>query len=65
VVVAELEQDVVETEEVVEPAAVLEEDGVQPGRVNVPLETPELPSTMQFLEQAASPLLSEVCQHGA
>lgn len=38
VVVAEAEEvDVVETEAVVELAAALEEDGVQPGRVNVPL----------------------------
>jgi hypothetical protein len=62
----EPELDVVEAEEVVvELAAVLEEVGVQPGRVNVPLYAPELPSTMQFLEQAASPLVSEVCQQGA
>jgi hypothetical protein len=66
VVVTEPEEvDVVETEEVVELAAELAEVGVQPGRVNVPLEFPEPPSTMQFLEQAASPLVSEVCQQGA
>jgi len=59
------EVGVVETAEVVELAAELAEVGVQPGRVNVPLEFPELPSTMQFLEQAASPLVSEVCQQGA
>jgi hypothetical protein len=66
VVVDAAAEEVVDAEaEEVELAEELAEVGVQPGRVNVPLEFPELPSTMQFLEQAASPLVSEVCQQGA
>lgn len=34
------------------------------GRVNVPLWLPELPYTTQFLLQAASPVVLDVCQQG-
>jgi hypothetical protein len=37
---------------------------VQFGRVKVPLKEPEAPYTMQFLEQAASPLTLLLSQHG-
>jgi hypothetical protein len=37
---------------------------VQFGRVKVPLKLPEAPYTMQFLEQAASPLTLLLSQHG-
>lgn len=50
----------------VEPAVVEEEMGVQLGRVMVPLpQPPEEHSTRQFLEQAASPEVVDVCQHAA
>jgi hypothetical protein len=43
-----------------------EEMGVQLGRVIVPLpQPPDEQITSQFLEQAASPEVVEVCQHAA
>ena len=48
-VVETVELEVVLTVDVeVEVGAVLEEDGVQLGRVKVPLELPDEPSTMQL-----------------
>lgn len=63
--VVDAEPEVVVVEVEVELAAALEEEGVQFGRVLVPGKFPEPPSMMQFLEQAASPLVSEVWKHGA
>ena len=61
VVVTEPEAEVVERDEVEVGVEVDDaEDGVQPGRVKVPLELPESPSTIQFLEHAASPAVGEV-----
>lgn len=61
VVVTEPEAEVVETDEVEVGVEVDDaEDGVQPGRVKVPLELPEPPTTIQFLEHAASPAVGEV-----
>jgi hypothetical protein len=67
VVVLELIGEVVEEEVVeVEPELVEEEIGVQLGRVIVPLpQPPDEQITSQFLEQAASPEVVEVCQHAA
>jgi len=57
------ELDVVLTDEVEdEVGAELEEDGVQLGSVKELLDPP---STMQFLEHAASPAVGDDCQHGA
>jgi len=39
--------------------------GVQPGSVRVPLKFPEPPSTMQFLEQAPTPVVVGDSQHCA
>jgi len=66
-VVVELDAEL--EDELVDVGAVLEEEeeiGVQLGRVIVPLpQPPDEQMTSQFLEQAASPEVVEVCQHAA
>lgn len=64
--------EVVEREELVVEVDVLEavelvddDTGVQSGRVNDSPQFPEPHSTMQFLAQAASPLVLLVSQHSA
>ena len=61
VVVTEPEAEVAETDDVELGVDVDDaEEGVQPGRVKVPLELPEPPTTIQFFEHAASPAVGEV-----
>jgi len=65
-VVVELDAEL--EDELVDVGAVLEEEeiGVQLGRAIVPLpHPPDEQITSQFLEQAASPEVVEVCQHAA
>jgi len=66
-VVVELDAEL--EDELVDVGAVLEEEeemGVQLGRAIVPLpQPPDEQMTSQFLEQATSPEVVEVCQHAA